>query len=116
MFPIVRLMLRRIVHFLVFCSAEFSVSCVSFYSPIKLFFFFEGANWVSLQYFITLSSSMSSTSLPGPINQSTTQPFSAARHSVPKVSRTLFVTESCRPGENGAAKDCHFSKNQHLWI
>lgn len=87
-------------------SAEFSVSCASFHSPIKpsFFFFSEDANWVSLEYFITLSSSISSTSLPGPINQSTKQPFSAARHSVPKVSRTLFVTEGCRPGENGAAK------------
>lgn len=82
----------------------------------KAILFPEDADWVSLEYFITLSSSMSSTSLPGPINQSAAQPFSAARHRVPKVSRTLFVTETCRPGENGAAKDCHFSENQHLWI
>lgn len=87
-----------------------------FLLPSNKAIFSEDADWVSLEYFITLSSSMSSTSLPGPINQSATQPFSAARHRVPKVSRTLFVTETCRPGENRAAKDCHFSENQHLWI
>lgn len=100
--------------FLVVFQADFSVSCASFHSPIK--FFSEDANGVSLEYFITLSSSISSSSLPGLINQSTKQPFLAARHSVPKVSHTSFVTESCHPLENGAAKDCHSSKNQHLWI